>query len=268
MGASAAAGGGITASTLLCLDTAAVDELDEDDVDVDEAATAAAAAAALLLLCRSGGQAQSRHRRRQSPQRGLISSHFFLRRLHMRHPVWTRRMRALGTSPFCDSAPSLALTELRGRHGRLRRTQRAQGKLPSQACLIWAQRWQTGRLSEPIWCWRAPLSRAGPGGAASGGGARGAVMYSRHVRTCTCALQVEGSRPCRRCWVVSDGWRRRRVVLVVLVGSVGRRFAVAGRDVQRRCRCRRSRCVPAVSRARCCGSWKGSQVDSSTRRLV
>lgn len=100
------------------------------------------------FACRSGGQAQSRHKRRQSPQRGLVSSHFFLRRLHMRQPVWTRLILALGTSPFGTS--SVVPAAFRGRHGRLRRTHRAHGKLPSQACLICAQRWHTGRLSEPI----------------------------------------------------------------------------------------------------------------------
>ena len=40
--------------------------------------------------------------------------------------------------------------ELRDRHGRLRRVQREQGILPSHACLIWAQRWHTGRRSVVI----------------------------------------------------------------------------------------------------------------------
>ena len=44
----------------------------------------------------------------------------------------------------------LDVDELRDRHGRLRRVQREQGMLPSHACLIWAQRWQTGRRSVVI----------------------------------------------------------------------------------------------------------------------
>lgn len=97
---------------------------------------------------RSTGQWQSRQSRRQSPHRGLVSSHFFLRRLHMRQPVCTRRILAFGTSPLRDSSPVPGA--FRGRHGKLRRTQRAHGKFPSHACLICAQRWQTGRLSAPI----------------------------------------------------------------------------------------------------------------------
>lgn len=102
----------------------------------------------LDLAWRSGGQAQSRHSRRQSPHRGFVSSHFFLRRLHMMQPVCTLRILALGISPTWASSP--VPTAFRGRHGRLRRRHLAHGKLPSQACLICAQRWQTGRLSEPI----------------------------------------------------------------------------------------------------------------------
>ncbi len=107
---------------------------------------------ALLSFVRSGGQMQSRQRRLQSPHLGFTSSHFFLRRLHMRHPVCTLRMRALGSSPKASSLPEPAAAPLesRGRHGRLRRTQRAQGRFPSQACLICAQRWHTGLLSEPM----------------------------------------------------------------------------------------------------------------------
>lgn len=103
-----------------------------------------------LSLLRSGGQAQSRHRRLQSPHRGLVSSHFFLRRLHIRQPVCTLRMRALGMSDWPVMRVLVAPLESRGLQGKLRRTHRAHGRLPSQACLIWAQRWQTGRLSEPM----------------------------------------------------------------------------------------------------------------------
>lgn len=46
----------------------------------------------------SAGQQQSRHSLLQSPHLGLTSSHFFLRCLHMTHPVCTRRMRAFGCS--------------------------------------------------------------------------------------------------------------------------------------------------------------------------
>lgn len=109
--------------------------------------TAGAGAPTSLSLGRSGGQAHSRHRRLQSPHRGFVSSHFFLRRLHMRHPVCTRRIRALGKSPIGWFKAPLAS---RGRQGRLRRRHRAHGTLPSQACLIWAQRWHTGRLSETM----------------------------------------------------------------------------------------------------------------------
>ena len=46
----------------------------------------------------------------------------------------------------------------RGRHGRLSRVHREHGRRPSQACLIWAQRWQTGRLSAPM-AWGHGVSR-------------------------------------------------------------------------------------------------------------
>lgn len=112
--------------------------------DTGAGALIVAAAPISLSLGRSGGHAHSRHRRLQSPHRGFVSSHFFLRRLHMRHPVCTLRIRALGKSPICWFNAPLAS---RGRQGRLRRRHRAHGTLPSQACLIWAQRWHTGRLS-------------------------------------------------------------------------------------------------------------------------
>lgn len=115
--------------------------------DTGAGAPKVAAAPISLSLGRSGGHAHSRHRRLQSPHRGFVSSHFFLRRLHMRHPVCTLRIRALGKSPICWFRAPLAS---RGRHGRLRRRHRAHGTLPSQACLIWAQRWHTGRLSETM----------------------------------------------------------------------------------------------------------------------
>jgi hypothetical protein len=100
------------------------------------------------------GHVQSRHSRLQSPHLGLTSSHFFLRSLQARHPVWTRRMRALGGERVCelmsvrgedddDSAPD----RHRGLHGRPSRAHRRQGK-PLQACLMAAQRSQTVRC----WC--------------------------------------------------------------------------------------------------------------------
>lgn len=115
--------------------------------DTGAGAPTVAAAPINFSLGRSGGHAHSRHRRLQSPHRGFVSSHFFLRRLHMRHPVCTLRIRALGKSPICWFKAPLAS---RGRQGRLRRRHRAHGTLPSQACLIWAQRWHTGRLSETM----------------------------------------------------------------------------------------------------------------------
>lgn len=117
--------------------------------------TAAAALWALPSFKRSGGQWQSKQRRRQSPHLGLTSSHFFFRCLHIRHPVWTRRILALGA--WAEASGRLkggeaVSGEFLDRHGKLRRVQREQGMLPSQACLICAQRWQTGRRSVVMAC--------------------------------------------------------------------------------------------------------------------
>lgn len=107
--------------------------------------------AAPCLFPRSLGQAQSRQSLIQSPHLGLISSHFFLRRLHIKHPVWTRRMRALGISANAPTASDASSEAPRGRQGKLRRVHRPQGVFPSQACLIWAQRWHTGRSTPMVY---------------------------------------------------------------------------------------------------------------------
>jgi hypothetical protein len=143
--------------------TSSVGERESPSVVVFTVGGARDAAIALLTAprCLSSGQTQSRHNLRQSPQLGLISSHFFFLFLHIRQPVCTLRIRALGScaslsrcrvaSPPLIVRPFGARTVVsRGRHGRLSRVQREQGREPSQACLIWAQRWHTGRLSAPM----------------------------------------------------------------------------------------------------------------------
>ena len=71
-----------------------------------------------------------------------LSSHFFLRLLHVKQPVCTLRILAFGCGTATWLAPSSFAKPL-GRHGRLRRVQRSQGIPPLHRCLMSAHRKQT-----------------------------------------------------------------------------------------------------------------------------
>lgn len=75
-----------------------------------------------------------------------LSSHFFLRALHVKQPVWTLRIFAFGFSSKMLSKSLKIFTRGReatgflGRQGRLNRVHRSQGMPPLQPCLISAHR--------------------------------------------------------------------------------------------------------------------------------